>query len=61
MKNSATNVIALASHVESNTFYFPPLSWPILLYLSPQLSACLHVTAVSHIIVSLKLAVIDCH
>lgn len=58
MQNSATNGIALTSHIESSTFYFPSLSWPVLLYLPPQLSASLCVTAVSHIIVSLKLAVI---
>lgn len=58
MQNSAINVIALASHIESNTFYFLSLSWPILLYLSPQLSACLRVTTVSRTIVSPKLAVI---
>jgi len=58
MQNSAANVIGLASHIESNRFYFPSLSWPILLYLLPQLSACLCVTTVSHIIVLLKLAVI---
>lgn len=63
MQNSGTNVIALTSHVESNTFYFPSLSMPVLLYLPPQFSCfrvttCFRVTAVSYILVAPKPAVI---
>lgn len=57
MQNSATNVIALTSHVESNTFYFTCLSWPVILYLSWQFLSCLSGTAVSYILVSPKSAV----
>lgn len=58
MQNSAKNVIALTSHVESNIFYFPSLSWPILLYLSQQFLSCFCVTAVSYILVWPKSVVI---
>lgn len=58
MQNSGTNVIALTSHVESNTFYFPSLSMPVLLYLPPQFLSCFRVTAVSYILVAPKPAVI---
>lgn len=45
-------------NVESNTFSFLSLSWPVLLYLSPQFPSCLRVTAASYVLVSPKSAVI---
>lgn len=44
--------------IESNTFSFLSLSWPVLLYLSPQFPSCLRVTAASYVLVSPKSAVI---
>lgn len=65
MQNSGTNVIALTSHVESNTFYFPSLSMPVLLYLPPQFS-CFRVTTCfschcSFLHLSCTKASCDCH